>query len=1145
MGAVGESNAEHGGSERVVRGATSSKYELLPAFLRTRGLVKQHIDSFNWLVESELQKIVNAKNNKLIKCDADPSFFIRYLDIRVHVPSVPEEHSGNRLTTPQECRLRDLTYAAPIYVDLEFPRSGVMEVKRDVQIGRMPIMLRSEKCVLAHKNETEKMRCGECPLDPGGYFVVKGAEKVLLIQEQLSKNRILIDRETSGTPMASVTSSTHDRKSKTNVVTRKDCLYLKHNTFADEIPAVIALRAMGVESDQEAVQLIGPEASVESMLAPSVRECARQGVYTQHEALEYIGSRVRSAASARAAAFGGNRGMKKSKDEEARDVLAMVVLAHVPVPNYDFTQKRAYLAVMMRRLLAAMADPSHVDDRDYYGNKRLELAGGLLALLFEDLFKRMNSDLKRQAEAALSKQTKSNSSSLDPTRWIRQDTLTHGLEHAISTGNWTVKRFRMERKGVTQVLSRLSFVSALGMMTRITSQFEKTRKVSGPRALQPSQYGMLCPSDTPEGESCGLVKNLALLTHVTTDADEEPLRRAAFSLGVEPLSMCVGESLHSPHTTRVFLNGLLIGLHRHPTTFAKRLRVLRRRGRLGEFVSVHQTDDFVSISGDGGRVCRPLVVCNEGVPLVKDHHLQELRDGKRVFSDFLKDGLVEYLDVNEESNTRIALYEDGLTPEHTHLEIEPFTILGVCAGLIPYPHHNQSPRNTYQCAMGKQAQGAVGYNQLSRMDTLLYLLNSPQKPLVKTKTLDLINFDRLGGGQNAIVAVMCYAGYDIEDALIFNKASIDRGFGRVTVLRKQSAQLKRYPNRTADRLVPPNWSKAGKGNPQRLEADGICSVGAPLANGDVYVNKQTPCNTSDPVKHVEVPDSDYKPAPSIFKGDNETSSYVDQVLLTNGEEGQRVIKTLLRNTRKPEVGDKFSSRHGQKGVIGHIAEHEDLPFTDSGVVPDIIMNPHGFPSRMTVGKMLELVGAKASVFSGHFHYGTAFGGDSVQSVSSELEQAGYSFSGKEYLTSGITGEPMKAYLFIGPVYYQKLKHMVLDKMHARARGPRVVLTRQPTEGRSRDGGLRLGEMERDCLISYGAGSLIRERLMGSSDEFTVNVCATCGHIGYFHQSLKAAFCTVCDSAENMNKLQIPYACKLLFQELNSVNIVPRISLKNK
>lgn len=1123
-------------------GATSNKYELIPAFLRARGLVKQHIESFNWLVQSEMKKIVAAKNNQLVKCDADPLFYLKYLDIRVGTPSI-EEDAVTESVTPQQCRLRDITYAAPIYVDLEYTRGREIVTRRDKVIGRMPIMLRSDNCVLANKGEREKMRMGECPLDPGGYFVVKGAEKVILIQEQLSKNRIIIDRETSGQPVASVTSSTHDRKSKTNVVTRRDCLYVKHNTFSEDIPAFVALRAMGIECDQEAIQLVGSEPGVASLLVPSLHECASLSIHTCHQALEYIGERVRSAASARAAAFHSSRGGgKKSRTEEARDVLSSVVLAHVPVPNYDFTQKRAYLALMMRRLLAANADKSQVDDRDYYGNKRLELAGGLLALLFEDLFKRMNTDLKRQAEDALGKSSKAQQ--FDAGKCIRQDTITNGLEHAISTGNWTVKRFRMERKGVSQVLSRLSFVSALGMMTRITSQFEKTRKVSGPRALQPSQFGMLCPSDTPEGESCGLVKNLALLTHVTTDTEEAPLRRLVFSLGVEPLSACPGEYLNASGSSHVFLNGLLLGMHKSPSLFARTLRQLRRKGRVGELVSVYEGDGFVSISADGGRVCRPLITCAKGQARVREKDLQQLRKGTKTFASMVAEGRVEYLDVNEESNARIALYESGLTEEHTHLEIEPFTILGVCAGLIPYPHHNQSPRNTYQCAMGKQAQGAIGYNQLQRMDTLLYLLVSPQKPLVKTKTIELIGFDKLGGGQNAIIAVMCYSGYDIEDALIFNRASIDRGLGRVSVMRKNSVSLRQYPNRTSDKLAAPGSIKEGKGNPQMLEADGICAVGSGLTTGDVYVNKVTPANVRDPHPNPhQLPDTEYKASPAIFKGDNETSSYVDQVALTTGDEGQWIVKCLLRNTRRPEVGDKFSSRHGQKGVIGHIAEPEDLPFSEEGIVPDIVMNPHGFPSRMTVGKILEVIGAKSSVCKGEFAYGTAFGGDSVERTSRELEEFGYSCCGKEFLTCGFTGEPLRAYIFFGPVYYQKLKHMVLDKMHARARGPRVVLTRQPTEGRSRDGGLRLGEMERDCLIAYGTGGLIRERLMTSSDEFDVHVCSRCGLMGYFDNALKVSRCSTCQSSQGMNKLKVPYACKLLFQELQSMNIAPRISLK--
>ena len=1130
------------------------KYELLPAFLRVRGLVRQHIDSFNYFINHELRKIIHAKGNERVTCDTDANFYLKYTDIYVGQPTIEEEYIQTEMT-PQQCRLRDMTYSAPISVDVEYTRGKEIVVRRGkngqgaIPIGRMPLMLRSDRCMLKDKTEEELAALKECPLDPGGYFIVKGTEKVILIQEQLSKNRIIVDLDTHGQVLASVTSSTHERKSKTNIVIKQGRLHLRHNAFSEDVNVAIVMRAMGIQSVQELLQLVGGGEVFAARLARTLQHCGEEEVKTSQQALEWLAKKVKGG-SGRSGGAGGYSRRTRSAVDEARDILANVVLCHVPVVAFDYQKKVTYVAAMIRRMLFAMEDPSCIDDRDYYGNKRLELAGGLLALLFEDLFKRMNSELKRQADSHLSKANRS--AQFDIVKCIRTDTVTFGLEHAIASGNWSIKRFRMERKGVTQVLSRLSFISAVGMMTRITSQFEKTRKVSGPRALQPSQWGMLCPADTPEGESCGLVKNLALMTHVTTDEEEPPIAALAHILGVEPATLIHGTELHDHRSALVFFNGSILGIHRRPMAFMHSLRQLRRSGKVGEFVSIYAHHDSVHIASDGGRVCRPLIICDQGRPRVNATHLQQLKAGEWTFNEFLSNGLVEYLDVNEENDMLVALYEKDCCTETTHLEIEPFTILGVVAGLIPYPHHNQSPRNTYQCAMGKQAMGNVAFNQLNRMDTLLYLLCYPQRPLLTTKTIELVGFDRLGAGQNATVAVMSYSGYDIEDAIVMNKASLDRGFGRCVVLRKYGTNLRKYANRTQDRITrPAGPSLTGRAPSQKfkvLDPDGIVAPGEQLTQGECLVHKQTPLNTRDPVPNLAaMNDAHYRPAPVMWKGHPGERCVVDKVLLTSNDENSCLVKVLVRHTRRPELGDKFSSRHGQKGVIGRIVSQTDMPFSEAGLVPDLIMNPHGFPSRMTVGKMIELLGSKAAVTTGRYHYGTAFGeptglADSLDTIAQELVEAGYSYSGKDLLHSGITGEPLQAYIFMGPVYYQKLKHMVLDKMHARSRGPRVVLTRQPTEGRSRDGGLRLGEMERDCLIGYGASMLLLERLMISSDQFEVHVCTHCGLLGYFDARQGRALCPSLKVSDHMATMKLPYAAKLLFQELQSMNIVPRLTL---
>merc|ERR1719334_2983401 len=711
--------------------------------------------------------------------------------------------------------------------------------------------------------------------------------------------------------------------------------------------------------------------------AASLEECNRASVFTQLQALKYVASKMKVKKFFSAAAA------KKSPIEDARDVLANTVLAHVPVNNFNFKMKAIYMALMVRRVIEAQGDDKSIDDRDYYGNKRLELAGSLLSLLFEDLFKRLNWELKNIADKNI---PKVKAAQFDIIKHIRSDTISIGLESAISTGNWIIKRFRMERLGVTQVLSRLSYISALGMMTRVNSQFEKTRKVSGPRSLQPSQWGMLCPSDTPEGESCGLVKNLALMTHITTEVDEGPIARLAFNCGVEDIHLLSGEEVSDKRIFTVFLNGNILGVVRDYRKLVRTFKLLRRNGFLNSFVSItpHLNTRCVLISSDGGRLCRPYIIVRKREPLVKKQHIQDLMDKKIGFDDFVKMGLVEYLDVNEENDSQIALYESEIDHTTTHLEIEPFTLLGVCAGLIPYPHHNQSPRNTYQCAMGKQAMGTIALNQKKRIDTLMYNLVYPMRPMVKSRTIELINFEELPAGQNAIVAVMSYSGYDIEDAIVLNRASLDRGYGRCLVYRNTKSSLKRYANQTYDRILGPLLDPGTKKPIYKhsiLDGDGICGVGCKVDNRMVMVNKSMPTVTRDPLGEQPggVPVTEYRETPVPYKAP--MASYIENVMLTSTPDADFLIKILLRQTRRPELGDKFSSRHGQKGVTGLIVQQEDLPFNDQGICPDMIMNPHGFPSRMTVGKLMELLGGKAGVLKGKFHYGTCFGGSKVADMS--------------------------------------------------------------------------------------------------------------------------------------------------------------------
>lgn len=1119
------------------------KWRLLPAYLMTRGLVRQHLDSFNHFIQIELKEIVKA--NEHIYCDADPNWFVQYIDIRVGMPDIEESFGMSRKTTPHECRLRDITYSAPILVDIEYARGNQRIVKHNLTIGRMPIMLKSRNCSLYGKNFAELVKAQECPIDAGGYFVVNGSEKVILIHEQLAKNRMLIEEG----PVCQVTSASLERKSRTNIViNKKGQISMKHNAFTDDIPVMILLRALGLTSDAEIVDLICSDSrrSIdENMLLPSIEVAHAASIWTQEHALRYLTGKLKTSLNFVPTKLSNQYDhRRKSQIEHVRELLNTTVVAHIPVVSGNYRAKAIYISQMVRRLIKAIDEPEYIDDRDYYGNKRLELAGSLLSLLFEDLFKRFNNELRIIAEKNI---PKIKTAQFDVVKHMRQDIITNGLAGAIATGNWTLKRFRMERVGVSQVLSRLSYISALGMMTRINSAFEKTRKTSGPRSLQCSQWGLVCPCDTPEGEACGLIKNLALMTHITTNVspeDRQKLIDYCFDLaGIENIALISSGAVMNSNYL-VYVDGLMIGLTCEPKRIVHVIRSLRRSRIISEFISVNYSHLHMAvyISTDGGRLCRPYIILSQyGRPLLTSAHLKKLQRGFLNFQDLINEGLIEYLDVNEASISHFALTEADMNERTTHLEIEPFTLLGVCAGLIPFPHNNQSPRNTYQCAMGKQAMGTIALNQRVRIDTLLYCLAYPQRPVVSGKTIELIHFDEIPAGINSIVAVMSYSGFDIEDAIVMNKSSIDRAFGRCFVYRSQKCLLKKSATAGRDEIQPPPAKPENPNIANRvacLDSDGIVAPGERVQDRQILVNRYSPTTnplyTNDSKGATVIGSTNYRENALTYRGIEPV--VVERVIITSNVEESFLIKMNLRQHRRPEVGDKFSSRHGQKGVIGLIANQEDMPFNSQGICPDLIMNPHGFPSRMTVGKLKELMAGKSAVVKGTIHDATVFGGTTLEEMESILIESGFHCKSKEIMTSGITGESLKAYIYFGPIYYQKLKHMVLDKIHGRPRGPRAVLTRQPTEGRAREGGLRLGEMERDCLIGHGVSMLLIERLMLSSDAYSADVCTKCGLFGYLN------WCSSCKSSESVASIQIPYAYKLLIQELQSMNIDARLRL---
>jgi len=599
--------------------------------------------------------------------------------------------------------------------------------------------------------------------------------------------------------------------------------------------------------------------------------------------------------------------------------------------------------------------------------------------------------------------------------------------------------------------------------------------------------------------------------------------------------------------TKIFINGALKYSHHDGKSLAERLRERRRNNELSNQANIYYNAKLneLHILTDKGRVRRPYIVLENGKSRLTSEILARLKNNELNWHHLVKMGIIEFLDAQEEENSLVAISEKDITPDHTHLEVDPANIFGVVAGVLPYPEHNSSPRITMACAMAKQSLGVYSTNFSQRFDTRGYVMYYPQEPLVQTSLYKALKLREKAAGQNCVVALTSYHGYNMADAIVVNRSAVDRGLQRVCMFKTYETEERMYPGGQKDKIelpTPDVVGYRGEESYRHLSEDGIILPESEIEGKDVLVGKTSPPRFLEEISVFgAVEEKKRESSLSLKSGEK---GKVDSVLVTEGPGGNRLVKVRIRSPKVPEIGDKLASRHGQKGVIGLLVPHEDMPFTASGITPDLIVNPHAIPSRMTAGHLLETLGGKAGSLAGTLMSGTAFSGNTEDEYKAILTKAGFDLHGEETLYDGLTGKQIQARIFIGTVYYQRLHHLVSNKMHVRSRGPVQLLTHQPTEGRAREGGLRFGEMERDCLIGYGASMLIKERLLEESDKTIQLVCTECGSIATHDYARNKDVCPICES-ENVEPVEMSYAFKLLLDEIKSLYIFPRMIVKDK
>lgn len=1092
---------------------------LVNKYFEENKFVQSNIKSYNDFIEWRLQGLIDeigSATPAVIPPEAEEVKF-QFGKIRIEKPSIVEADGATREIYPVEARLRNLTYSAPVYLEISLIIDGKERERAEIQIAELPVMLKSKLCYLHNLSKEQLIEAGEDPYDPGGYFIINGTERTLSLLEDLSSNNIFVSKEKTGpvTHVAKLFSSSKVYKIPHTLERTKDGLFLLSFAGFKRVPVVPLFKALGITRDEDIPKLINLE---------GIDEDIYLNLY------DFVDLKSESDAQEYMAKLSSMVLTKEQRAQRVTYILDNFLLPHVGLKPEDRKRKAYFLGRMIRKLLLLKQGKIKKDDKDHYKNKRVRLTGDLLEDLLRVNLKILVSDILYIFQRGVRRGKILPISSI-----VRTKLLTQRIKSAMATGNWTGNR-----QGVSQRLERDNALSTLSHLQRVASLLEASRESFEARELHSTHWGRLCPLESPEGKNIGLRKNLALLASITSEPKQEKVNETLDKLKELGLKDFDIES----KATDVFFNGALVGGVENPKKFVQDVISARRKNDISHLINLlyNQKENSVFINFDRNRVRRPLIIVEDGKPLLTNEHIKKLKNNEMSWSDLLKEGIIEYLDALEEESALVALNEEDVTSEHTHLEVNPIAIFGICTSMVPYANFNQSSRLNRGQKTQKQAMGCYTLNFLNRTDTAINLLHYPQKPIVRSFTQKIFG-EELSAGQNVVIAILNYEGYNMQDAVVINRASIDRGFGRSTYYRPYVTEKLRYPGGVVDEILIPDKEVQGytvEKDYRFLTEDGIIYPEAEVSGGDVLIGKTSPPRFLGKLEA-------FSTAANIRKDTSIRVRYgekgiVSKVILTESEDGSMLVKVDLRNHRLPEVGDKFSNRHGQKGVIGFIVPPEDMPFTADGIIPDIIFSPNGLPKRMTVAHLIEAIGGKVGALAGRNIDGTSFESESAEDLRKELLKLGFREDGTETLYDGKTGKEYPARIFVGNMYYLRLKHQVADKIQARARGPVALLTRQPTEGKAKEGGLRLGEMEKDCFVAHGTSLLMKERF--DSDREVVWICERCGNTAIYDVYKNRPYC-LCGEKSRISPIEMSYAFKLFLDELKSMHIRPKLILKEK